>query len=456
MMLVITMTGIMNTEKMRAQVAKLYAKVFEFLRVAIGWYSSKTSTKIRFGLNENLYDNLREHVQVIQLTSDSIFQLAQTCGLAENRETRLVGEDTNAIARHTYVAMRDVSQKLSDLERKLDAARENYTVLSAPARRVQLGTDLFALLEGVARDQKISEISIRKTKAAKEQKLVFEVAATIERSMEGDDKTRSPIIKDIAHSWSVSDIFGMCEALDHFVIGRSGEDFAGECTPGFANEEVMHTLQQWSTASTSQLLWLAGPEEYTVPSNVSAAAGAIVMSAQALGVPQISHICERGTRSDSVGQSIEDSGLIGLLYSFIKQMIVQTPLRVENDTAISYDQISDLDGTMGTWSLGLDILSILLKLAPPLLLCIVDGFNLLDHGASSTRCEEFISLFWKSLANEAKVLKVLFTTSGFSKTMNSEIPTTFLMAIDEGRTRRRQSTALDGDISLILTEQYLV
>ncbi|OCL02185.1 hypothetical protein AOQ84DRAFT_382942 [Glonium stellatum] len=110
---------------------------------------------------------------------------------------------------------------------------------------------------------------------------------------------------------------------------------------------------------------------------------------------------------------------------------------------------------MRTWSLGLRILSTLLKSAPPLLLCIVDGFNLFDYGASSMRCAEFMFLFWEPFANESKVLKVLFTTSGFSKTMNSEIPADLLMVVDGGKRLGKHSIALGGDIPLTLTEQYL-
>ncbi|OCL06502.1 hypothetical protein AOQ84DRAFT_378547 [Glonium stellatum] len=232
--------------------------------------------------------------------------------------------------------MRDIGQKLSDIERKLDTAQENGAVLSAPERRAQLG---------IAHDQKISEISIRKVRTAKEQKLVFEVATTVERSIADDNQTSSPIIEDVPRSQRVSNILKLCETLDRFITDQCGEGFVEECVPSFATEAVMHALQQWSTASTSQLLWLAGPNDYTVPSNVSAAVRAVVVSAQTLGVPQISHICERGTQPELGGQSAEESGLIGLLYSFIKQMLIQAPLRAKKDPSVSYDQISELDGT---------------------------------------------------------------------------------------------------------------
>lgn len=445
----------MNTSEMRRRIATLYTKVFTFLRVAMEWYTARSSKKVRLSFNENLYKTLQRHVEDIRHTSDSVFRSAQVCALAEGREVRLTVEETYTTIQDIRRYIREDRTRKHQMEQQLAVLiaqnQERNEDLRDQQYRKQLGYDLCSLLEHIVHDKKNLEVRMEQIKNANEEKIVVEVSSAVKRSFVDEDIPQvSP-----AHENGQLSSFEVVKSLDRlrpFIVGKCGVGSIVKGALAFASEEVIYQLQGWSTASTSQLLWLAGPEAFTIPSNVSAAATGIIASADALNIPIISHICHRGSLRERSSLSPEEAGLIGLVYSLIQQMCLQLD---SQHLVIAQSRLAELDGSLCTWNVAVALFSDLLMAAPPLLLCVIDGLNILDYGANTSRCAQFFSVFWNALADNNKVFKLLLTTSGLSKTLSQDIPPEYLHVVEPGR-RQRESNVLDGDSPLRFPKQYQV
>ncbi|KAF2180137.1 hypothetical protein K469DRAFT_593461 [Zopfia rhizophila CBS 207.26] len=445
--LVITMTGIMNTVQMRKQVSKLYATMFRFLREALKWYSARSTTKARLSFNESLYDTLVQHITDIRQTSEHIFQLAQTSGLAEGREARLVVEETNArVSGVTQkLAETNLSQahQIENLQRKLEAAERNNQAINDKQRRTKLGRDMALTLEQMFQDQRVNEISLRKIQAQQQQRVIFEISSFVQQTVEKQPALGSPRLS--CNGTFVEDVRRSSEHLSRHVIGMRGTSLLVDQHATCTSTEVAHHLYEWTVGASSQLLWLAAPDTESMPSELSRVAGSAIYAATRLGIPVISHACLRGSLGNP-DLSPEESGMIGLVYSLMQQMLEQVAGGL-SDPAPMLERIMRLDGTVETWKFALEILRDLLAAAPALLLCIIDGLDDLDYRSASELCDQFLITLWQPLSNTEKVFKILLTTCGTSEAMAREIPQDFLHMVEFDK-KNQGEDEIDGDFPL--------
>jgi hypothetical protein len=118
--------------------------------------------------------------------------------------------------------------------------------------------------------------------------------------------------------------------------------------------------------------------------------------------------------------------LCALLYSLIRQLIQLTPAEMPPTIPSLEDQIRALDGTLMTWEEGLNLLESLVHcLDVPLLLFIIDGVNMLeDEECQGSRAELALGQLITCLGGqieqalpERRMVKVLFTTTGISRSL---------------------------------------
>ena len=470
---VLLMARVMNTPAMREHISKLYAKVFEFLRKALEWYTSSSKSKVKNAFNADLCEKLSQQVQDVGRASDAAAQHAKACSLAEVRDVRLTGEDTNRLARHTYLGICEIAgqsdtiselsrsnsqladsnsrleAKNEDLRRRLEDADKQIQAVETTEKRARIGSELAELLGSFARDQTFKDITLKRLQTSEEQSWEIKISSIIRQSTR--DLEEAPD-EPMQSNCSIEDIQESLQSLEEFIVGESGSSFASRCTPAFAGNDVVHKLQEWSNAEESQLLWLAGDGEPSIPSTLSAAAGSVIISATKLNIPVISHICSLENRSER-GLSSQESGLIGLLYSMISQMLIQVPKNVQGLIDMSVKRLSQLDGTMETWDVALGLLADLLSVAPPLLLCIIDGLDVLDSGQTAAKCVDILSLFWEPFASSS-MLKVLLTTSGLSGAMFREVGE-YLYMVEGVSPLSRETGELGGDSPLATIHGHL-
>jgi hypothetical protein len=121
----------------------------------------------------------------------------------------------------------------------------------------------------------------------------------------------------------------------------------------FADHAIVHALQNWSAATTSQMLWIMGASERLYPSASTFLAASIVNSSDSLNIPLLQLFC------DWPGKA-EEKAVIHMIYSLIRQLIEFLPLSIENSANLCTARFHALDGSVKTWDEALSILSELL------------------------------------------------------------------------------------------------
>ncbi|KAJ0421705.1 hypothetical protein BJY00DRAFT_103020 [Aspergillus carlsbadensis] len=183
---------------------------------------------------------------------------------------------------------------------------------------------------------------------------------------------------------------------------------------------AMEALQQWATDTYSQILAIGGSPNPNVsnPALISACYANLALD---IKLPVITHFCSRPPTSKN-GMTLFQQGLIALVYSLIRQLIEHLPpvANGTSDRTIKAEQFADLDGTFASWKEVLSLMDTLLSFAPPLLICIVDGLDKLQHPSTDGYIRSLVRLFVSharkppdsEAGRQDVLLKALFTVSG--------------------------------------------
>ncbi|KAK9778496.1 hypothetical protein SCAR479_04518 [Seiridium cardinale] len=199
----------------------------------------------------------------------------------------------------------------------------------------------------------------------------------------------------------------------HESYSRLAEQARDNQIPG---EWVTVMQQQWLLSSGSKLLWIVGKP--LPPGNIDEKipVAHIVSLAKGLGLPCIWHSCvvpdpQQGGPEDVIKWMM----LVSLVYSLVRQLCLLTPRqfgRPRFDYNLELDELFDeLDASLASLNKALAILQYLLELSPGLLVCAIDGLELLDHPRTTPHIEKLIDI----LRNppQGYHFKVLLARSGF-------------------------------------------
>jgi hypothetical protein len=183
---------------------------------------------------------------------------------------------------------------------------------------------------------------------------------------------------------------------------------------------AIEALQQWATDAYSQILAIGGSPNSTIsnPAHISACYANLALDAK---LPVITHFCSRPQTARN-GLTLFQQGLIALVYSLIRQLIEHLPpvANGTSDRTIKSEQFAVLDGTFASWKEVLSLIDTLLSFAPPLLICIVDGLDKLQHPSTDGYIRSLVRLFVShtrkppdsEAGRQDVLLKALFTVSG--------------------------------------------
>ncbi|KAL3490528.1 hypothetical protein BJX62DRAFT_137745 [Aspergillus germanicus] len=183
---------------------------------------------------------------------------------------------------------------------------------------------------------------------------------------------------------------------------------------------AIEALQQWATDAYSQILAIGGSSNSNIsnPAHISACYANLALDAK---LPVITHFCSRPQTAKN-GLTLFQQGLIALAYSLIRQLIEHLPpvANGTSDRTIKSEQFAVLDGTFASWKEVLLLIDTLLSFAPPLLICIVDGLDKLQHPSTDGYIRSLVRLFVShtrkppdsEAGRQDVLLKALFTVSG--------------------------------------------
>lgn len=171
---------------------------------------------------------------------------------------------------------------------------------------------------------------------------------------------------------------------------------------------VFSPLQDWLSASESRTVWLYGPANARTPSEISLTSAYVVSMMESMKVPIIAHRCQP--------QESETVALISMIYSLVLQLVWLLPDEFSSDRRFDGSRFAVLDGSMNSLETALILFEDLLAQAPRILVCVLDGIQVIEDGKGNARgTGMFLDLFLEILkeSKDAKLLKILLTTDGF-------------------------------------------
>ncbi|KAJ5725658.1 uncharacterized protein N7483_007015 [Penicillium malachiteum] len=186
---------------------------------------------------------------------------------------------------------------------------------------------------------------------------------------------------------------------------------------------VIVSLQKWITSPRSQALAVGGPQSTEdLLSPVSQISASYALFARDAQLPTLSHFCKLPTK-EVAGQTRYQQGLIALTYSLIRQMIDTLPTVVDSDALLDLtaERFRPIDGTLSSWVAALSLVDTLLHFAPPLLVCIIDGIDIIHDESTDVALRELLRVLLTHTRHQPPsgdspgptfLFKVLFTVAG--------------------------------------------
>lgn len=222
----------------------------------------------------------------------------------------------------------------------------------------------------------------------------------------------------------------------------------------FIERQVVSALEEWTTGS-SQVLCIVGPSLAADQSPTSLIASELIGSAAQSQIPTVSFFCELPHKKLPEGRTAEVEALIALTYLLIRQLIELLPIQHTSTTHLCQQVLELLDGSLETWEVAMVVLGELLDLSPPMLFCVIDNFQELDHKST----KRYMRMLLKALRGHTeiastantwpdRVLKILFTTAGSSRCLLTHLSNDELVFAEKSSSARRAGKPGPGRRSL--------
>ena len=419
-------TELVRSEATYDAIAKFYTATFLFYGDAIKWFQSSSAAKVWHSLDQNFSIRFTQPLAELKWLSRMVQRATARGSGAETRVTRLAIEEVTEDLRAGLQGVDRQVAELRQFQEHVLMEQERTTAainnLRSPEARNQLAPLLWqhigisgtALLVG----QNVHSEEERRTEGAWSSQirlLAIPMDGQEEASKHDDILTISrfsvmiePLLDDIARGIRLVDVDPS--------LGLT------------LDQRIAVALKSWTLSTASTLLYLEAELqciEARLP-QVTVAAARIIKGAEQINLPIISFFCEVPAPDDVQHHGTNDgkvTPLLGLIYSLIYQLTKLIPPLTDVGFVVPFSQAASLRASLADWPSSLWILSSLLTIAPPLLLCVIDGyyaFESLTSDPAATR--ELLEVLQKTVHIKDRVFKVLFTNSRRAFSLVQEVP----------------------------------
>ncbi|CRG91387.1 hypothetical protein PISL3812_08435 [Talaromyces islandicus] len=198
---------------------------------------------------------------------------------------------------------------------------------------------------------------------------------------------------------------------------------------------VATEIYNWMRTNPSLPLVVEGSRSLGLPGRLTLISACCVSIARQHSIPAISHFCAASSHPS------KEAGLLGLVYSLIRQLIDLSPpmLDFDSNCDLSTERFNRLNGTMASWTDAVGILNTLLRYKPPVLFCVIDALDLLEDASTQPHIKSLVDMLVShtirsstapvdtepkststdELISKDGLLKVLFTTAGQCRAIQS-------------------------------------
>ena len=365
--------------------AQLYTKIFQFLTANLHYVQSRRE-RLKRSCDSTYYSR---HVEA------PLAEIIQ-CSEKLKRETGVqIWEDVldvKAQVKENCVGQRDMATRVALLERRVNEIPDETS------QRLLIGLQgqfmLVANCEASGyRAENLDPTAIREDAHIGDQPAV----GGITEESEGQKYTFQAIIDQ-------------SQCIGTFQSGFTMDEI--ERAP-LAKSKVMHPLQTWFSDPGNRLLWMYGPYNTDVPSEVSLIATHLVTAISNARYPVVAFRCQ--------GDISAFECLVSMTYSFVLQLIWLVPDGFITNKDFSSERFALLDSSIASLPEALTLMEDLLTVITRRFIIVIDGFQLLedkfDDGNGTGMFLNFlIKIFRQQQAERA--FKILYTTNGFSERLS--------------------------------------
>lgn len=393
---------VVREQRLQERLADIYSLLFRYYRDAMAWFLRSRASRFLGSFNEGLKTTYQEAIDEIKDRIGVLYQEAE----------RVKHEKLGAIDRHLGVTndhLEAINQHLEVInQREDDMMAEIFRQRQTQQSYALVGKEGLNMLEGIYSLHRRMELLLE----LQDQKI---------KRLEGDNTVREiPESRRLMETSSIDEncltgkqLRAYADQLRPNIVGDEGQEFFGTGMFWLVDPMTLAKIGQWMTQTTSQVLWISSPDTTKPMSGARAAALSVVSSAWESKLPVISHFCKRvHPKYITRDLSIEQAGLIGLLYSLINQL--QQFALDEDEIEIDEGLLRLLDGTEASWSTGLQVLACLLNSTPQLSYCVIDGLNTLEWSNGAGWCQELFAVLQEHQSRHPS-FHLLVTTTGQSR-----------------------------------------
>ncbi|KAH6974934.1 hypothetical protein BKA56DRAFT_589797 [Ilyonectria sp. MPI-CAGE-AT-0026] len=366
---------IIRTPQMKAKLADIYARMFQFYQDAIEWYLASRVSRAFQSFNENLNKKFPDALKEID---DYIHDLVVEAQVSSTAMQAVNTRDTALI------------------KTELARLRRNYSTQDPDAGH---------------RMREVFEATLKENKFLRQAVQVAAPPLMIEPALRIQDVTEAGISRTRARTYG--------PALEPFIIGDEGPRLFGAGYFWCAEEDVIPKLRTWMAEDTiSRTLWVSSPDDAGEMTSGRAAALSVVAAAWQAESPLISHFCQRPRQHElRAGMTMEQVGLIGLVYSLIHQLLQFS--EADDQLDVSEASLAALKGGAESWAESLDVLRALLDRTPLLMFCVIDSLDDLEWRSGREWCLQLWNVLHTRQQRVGTVFHILLTTAGQSMILPS-------------------------------------
>ncbi|RAL03456.1 uncharacterized protein BO80DRAFT_349470 [Aspergillus ibericus CBS 121593] len=422
-------------------IARFYTLLFFFLGELMDWYVRKSICRLLQSPKHDLYRDFQSLVCHIRRSArDMMYSLTDAMDLDDSYCDRLCDLNGDFYLQN-YEQARLSQVGLQKMDRRL-AAQNALTrqllweIHQDAAERKRLLKERDLLLT-----QLLGTVSLQLQSVSKQNSGIACLTTTASQDLGREARFTWPeLLEELTvHALQDTDRFNLIgeghkhkyTRMELQLASRHLEDFFDSAdqnpdldpdVPVIAEENVMTSLNQWATDAHSQVLAVGGPASTVYPSPVLLVSTCYANVARKARLPIISHFCNR---TDGGTELTFEQHLIALAYSLIRQLIEYLPPVVESHAGcnLSAERFKPLNGTLTSWKEVLSLIDILLHFAPPLLVCVIHGLDIIQDASTDQQIRSLVRILLMHTRHQtvltptggqsqSVLLKILFTVAG--------------------------------------------
>ncbi|KAJ6007443.1 hypothetical protein N7540_011419 [Penicillium herquei] len=390
-----------NTRYIEYLTVKLYVQVFIFLCRAMSWFSSHWR-RLKTSLDKNYYK------KEIQPTVEKIQEIVESIQHESVHHTETTTLDSN-------FRLRIMEKNIEKVQDKLDTTLEQMGDKSRNHSPEEL-----QVIAGIICGKLLKEFEVQfwRSVAGKPIQKLRQSSAAHYTKEERDSLEQTSSQNECIKLCSREAIQSFIEPLIPYIedgreeISRRLGGMNGQSLPG----EVIVSMKKWLQDSSSRMIWIEGFSPDFYGSNLSLAALRLCAICNSTEMPSISVFCKKSNKfqKSRSASAQKEASLVVLLYSIISQLACLIPPEFEAVKELDEWHFNQLDGTLESAKLALDLIEAMVSLQLPSIIWIIDGLQLAEDRKTRSYLKSLVTILRSHQGG-----KVCFTTNGSSRALKT-------------------------------------